>query len=1432
MNVIARSPWSCWGRTAALILDRPKTAMAEAAKMSSSSHGLRLRSYQAEMLEASLRGNVIVAMDTGSGKTQVAVHRIRYQLEHPRRSQSGSQSSTQPANEQLVWFMAPSVALCEQQYRVLAEHLPAYLTKKLLGSDGVDKWTQKRLWDLALANVQIVVSTPAVLADALTHGFVPMPRLALLIFDECHRCIKNSPMNLIMKDFYHPAKNSNQSVPDILGLSASPIISARSSTLQDLETNLDSTVVTPKQHRGELERYVHPPSFTTVVYKTVSRSELPATELHRTLFMMHRNYDTPSDPYVLSLLSHEAHKYAKVLTKDKTWCRDQINMLVNTGFVVLEQLGPCVVDGLLQDCIEAFKRQGSCNTIVLPDTVEKEHRHLLSLIEHNVPAQLLTSQNDLLTDPISITPKAHSLIDILDSQQYATKRIIIFVEQRAVVVALAHLLRTRLTQHKATAIGTFVGTSQHASRKNIISSMYDIRAQENELKAFRAGDISIMISTSVLEEGIDVSGCNSVICFDPPKNLVSFVQRRGRARKKEAEYIIFVSADDMKADPSRWAQLEEQMKKAYREENREIAPAEDIEDESELARFHRIDATGALLTFDNAKAHLHHFCNVSTLHNARHVDPRPIFETYDGADKKSWTAKVSLPAFVHSKVRTAKSLRTWKSEVFAIKDAAFQAYVALHQAGLVNDNLLPLAKESDLSENFQMIKVSERHSSWTRVCEIAAEQDGIWFASPVDIELDADRHLSLQLCLPVPLGQIEPFSLYWNDATQYIAQIGAGKARSLAPELQQSSAGRAMTETILRSAHRNRMLPDRRDFPFLIYDDYLNKHSNLIDGTDDAWNLARGAKESLGCGLIRPGNDSRSAYFFSRLVPESDGSEPTIWMTKFPKRKDFLHQVQETNLRDRQHAFSTQLSIAVAECKVDRLPARYALFAALLPSLLHRIDLRLSVDELRQNVLGHVRFSNSALLQEALTAPSAYEPTNYNRLELLGDTVLKFAAVLHLLAEHIYWPERYLSQDKDRIVDNNNLCKAALELGLDRYIVTKAFTGAKWLPPYIGVQPSQPSPLKRSLSSKCLADVVESLIGAAYLDGGLDNAVSCIRLLLPRENVQSPAHCTQTILESIQPIPPVQLAQLERLVGHEFARPTLLVEAITHASYSLTTNTASYERLEFLGDAVLDLIVVDKLFAHPRQLNAGNLSLVKSALVNGDLLGYACMCYGIEIDRFDMIPLKRVVHLHDFVRADSQMLLLKQRSLARYAQGGATISQRLENAGEYPWIELFALRPDKYMSDLVESILGAIYLDTNGDLGACESFVSRLGISKVMDRILHEHIEVTTPKAQLGIRAVSDTVHYNVITRKDEQGGVFYDCTVKVAEKEMGTASACGSRAEAEHRAAYEALQSLQKESQIGIPARPQNAKSTQESDDGGKKVLKRQRAELVEDPE
>jgi ribonuclease-3 len=78
---------------------------------------------------------------------------------------------------------------------------------------------------------------------------------------------------------------------------------------------------------------------------------------------------------------------------------------------------------------------------------------------------------------------------------------------------------------------------------------------------------------------------------------------------------------------------------------------------------------------------------------------------------------------------------------------------------------------------------------------------------------------------------------------------------------------------------------------------------------------------------------------------------------------------------------------------------------------------------------------------------------------------------------------------------------------------------------------------------------------------------------------------------------PARLAGLEEKLGHVFADRKLLERALTHASAS---STASNERLEFLGDRVLGLVIAEMLFSAYPEDSEGLLALKYNALVRGE----------------------------------------------------------------------------------------------------------------------------------------------------------------------------------------------------------------------------------------
>ena len=86
-----------------------------------------------------------------------------------------------------------------------------------------------------------------------------------------------------------------------------------------------------------------------------------------------------------------------------------------------------------------------------------------------------------------------------------------------------------------------------------------------------------------------------------------------------------------------------------------------------------------------------------------------------------------------------------------------------------------------------------------------------------------------------------------------------------------------------------------------------------------------------------------------------------------------------------------------------------------------------------------------------------------------------------------------------------------------------------------------------------------------------------------------------------------RLATLQQRIGHRFADPALLQRALTHRSYGADHN----ERLEFLGDAVLSLVVSSLLFDRLGDSDEGDLTRVRAHLVREDSLHRAALQLGL-----------------------------------------------------------------------------------------------------------------------------------------------------------------------------------------------------------------------------
>ncbi len=90
--------------------------------------------------------------------------------------------------------------------------------------------------------------------------------------------------------------------------------------------------------------------------------------------------------------------------------------------------------------------------------------------------------------------------------------------------------------------------------------------------------------------------------------------------------------------------------------------------------------------------------------------------------------------------------------------------------------------------------------------------------------------------------------------------------------------------------------------------------------------------------------------------------------------------------------------------------------------------------------------------------------------------------------------------------------------------------------------------------------------------------------------------------------------ELEKRLGYDFENKNLIIEALTHKSYKKPYNN---ERLEFLGDAVLDLIVGEYLFVNFPKSDEGELSKLRASLVNEK--GFMMLANELDLGKYIFI---------------------------------------------------------------------------------------------------------------------------------------------------------------------------------------------------------------------
>ncbi|TVU03862.1 hypothetical protein EJB05_50575 [Eragrostis curvula] len=1267
------------------------------------------RWYQLEALERAKRGNTVAFLETGAGKTLIAVMLLHAYAHRVRRPESRS----------FAVFLVPTVVLVGQQAGVVEAHTDLRVAQ-FYGEMGVDFWSEDT-WRKAVDDAEVLVMTPQILLDNLRHSFFRLQDIALLIFDECHRAKGNSPYACILKEFYHPQLNSRPSdpLPRIFGMTASLVYSKCldradfSKQIYELENLMNSKVYTV-DNESAISMYI---PFATTRIIQYDDSSLPS-ELHDPIIIY---LDRLKTKY-LEIFEAELHGSSLESAKQKisslhqtfSYCIADLGVwLAAKAAELLSHSERCLSfwGEKLNEQVEGFVRKYS----------EEVYIYLSRFSKNDIGEDFAADLHDGL-----LTSKVHFLIkSLLEYRHMQDLRCIVFVERVITSIVLQSLLSSIehmsgwTVEHMA---GNKSGWHSQSRKKHM-----------EIVDSFRSGKVHLIIATNILEEGLDVPSCNLVVRFDPSAT-VGDAEALSKTEK-------FLSSGQM-----------------MREESLRLAPTICQPLESTLCdeEYYRVESTGALVTLNSSVPLIYVFC--SKLPSDEYFKPLPRFSI----DKALGTCTLHLPKSSPVQTIHAEGEGSFLKQIVCLK-----ACRELHAIGALTDSLLP-ELGVPYEDDPDIVVEAHKHDqpdyfpeqlldSWLSFCH-----RGLYYCYKISLEgclgkatSSADIVLAVKCDMGsdfisnsfklrgaqgevnVTMNYVGIFHLtkeqviiarrfqttilsllISNDHSEVsdpivnfhemqesigvvylLLPLVSGKIDWCSIKLSGSPICEA-TNKDMRHCHSciNVDLLQTKDGPIcrcmLKNSVVCTPHNSMFYAVSDFLDLNANSLLHRNDGSVI----SYKSHFDTRhglnLTYED---QPLLLATKLLKARNFLHK---NHYKKEKECSMSSVELPPELCRVMMSPmSANTLFSFLfVPSIMYRIQCMLLSVKLKVQLGPRMQQFDIQTLKilEALTTKKCQEEFSQESLETLGDSFLKYVTTQHLFRKYKLHHEGMLTKMKKNLISNAALCQLACNNNLVGYIRGEVFSPEKWIIPGLGYDKCGNSKIfcvstnlyslrNMSIKSKRIADSVEALIGA-YLSSAGEAAAFLFLVSLGMDiefhNEMTVERRITTNCEEF-----INMKSLETKLGYDFSDPSLLMEALTHGSYQVAGSTACYQRLEFLGDAVLDHIFTEYFFNQYPECTPELLTDLRSASVNNNCYAHAAV--------------KAELHKH-ILHSSSEL----HRKMAYYLDNFKHwISKRLTRQLAL----LMRIREVfKVLGDVIESIAGAIYIDSKHNKEAVWSSMKRL----------------------------------------------------------------------------------------------------------------------------
>ncbi|XP_006004403.1 interferon-induced helicase C domain-containing protein 1 isoform X2 [Latimeria chalumnae] len=522
----------------------------EPGKRSSPEPEIILRDYQMEVAEPALKKkNIIICLPTGSGKTRVAVYITKEHLDNQKKSRTPGK----------VVVLVNKVPLVEQHFR--KEFHPflkhCYQVTKISGD------TQLKIsFPEVVRKNDIIICTAQILENFLldskkeNHDGVQLSDFSLIIIDECHHTQKGGVYNSIMTRYLEQKlknKKLNKEnkpvipLPQILGLTASPGVGGAKNRQKAEEhilkicANLDAyRIMTVQHHILQLENQVKDP------HKKIEIAE-----------------ERREDPF--------GDQIKKMMTEIQKYCRQCPTSDFGTQsyeqWVVQKEKAAAKEENRKERvCAEHLRKYNDAlqinDTIRMRDAYShlnnfyaEERRKKVQEDEDEDHLKPTTSRFDETDEFLFhlFFDNQKNLEKLAENPEYENKKLtklrrtileeftrsqesrgIIFTKTRQSAYALLQWIQEN---QKFEEVGVkahyLIGAGHHSAFKPMTQN-----EQKEVLHKFSTGELNLLIATTVAEEGLDITECNTVIRYGLVTNEIAMVQARGRARADDSTYAL------------------------------------------------------------------------------------------------------------------------------------------------------------------------------------------------------------------------------------------------------------------------------------------------------------------------------------------------------------------------------------------------------------------------------------------------------------------------------------------------------------------------------------------------------------------------------------------------------------------------------------------------------------------------------------------------------------------------------------------------------------------------------------------------------------------------------------------------------------------------------------------------------------------------------